>query len=239
MNEMQRLEALAERLRAVEPVMPAPAAKIRGWNLTLAAVERSTSKGSSRSSVRRLVLAFAAAAALLVVGAVAASADSLPDSPLYPVKGAVEQARGLFAFSPADKLNYHLELAQTRLREAEAMIARHRVDLADKALAGLNQQLDAAAQVVTTEVQTDPAVAADLENRLQQAIATHDRQLAGLQANVTNPTAQSAIATARDRAAQAAQQAAGASSSGNHGTVSSGKGQGNSNSATPHPTPKK
>jgi hypothetical protein len=237
MNEMQRLESLAERLRAVEPVMPSPAAKIRGWNLTLAAVEQSTSKRSGRSSVRRLVLAFAAAAALLVVGTVAASADSLPDSPLYPVKGAVEQARGLLAFSPADRLNYHLELAQTRLREAEAMIARHRVDLADKALAELNQQLDEAAQVVAGEAQTDPAVAADLENRLQQAITTHDRQLAGLQANVTNPAAQSSIATARDRAAQAAQQAAGASSSGNHGT--GGKGQGNGSSATPHPTPKK
>jgi Domain of unknown function (DUF5667) len=239
MSEAQRLEALAERLRAVEPVKPSPAAKIRGWNLTLAVVQQSATVRSRGYSVRRLVLAAAAAAMLLVVGAVAASADSLPDSPLYPVKSAVEQARGLLAFSPSDKLTYHLDLAQTRLREAEAMIARHRVDLADQALAQLNEQLDEAAQLVAAEQQTDPLLAADLENRLQQAIDVHDRQLAGLQGQVTNPTALAAIAAARDRAAQALQQANNASTSGSHGSGSTGKGQGNGPSATPHPTPKK
>jgi Domain of unknown function (DUF5667) len=238
MSEAQRLEALAERLRAVEPVKPSPAAKIRGWNLTLAAVQQSATVRSRGHSVRRLVLAAAAAAILVVVGAVAASADSLPDSPLYPVKSAAEQARGLLAFSPTDKLTYHLDLAETRLREAEAMIARHRVDLAEQALAQLNGQLDEAAQLVSAVEQTDPLLAADLENRLQQAVDVHDRQLAGLQGQVTNPTALAAIAAARDRAAQAVQQANN-STSGNQGTGSTGKGQGSGPSATPHPTSKK
>lgn len=238
MSEAQRLEALAERLRAVDPVMPSPATKIRGWNLVSAAVQQSSTARSPRYSVRRLVLAVAAAGVLLAVGTVAASADSLPDSPLYPIRGAVEQARGLLAFSPTDKLTYHLDLAQARLRDAEAMIARHRVDLADIALNQLDDQLSEAAQVVADEGQTDPVLAADMQNRLQQAIAVHDRQLAGLQGEVTNPTAQAAIADARARAAQALQQASNPSSNGIR-TDASGRAQGTGTSATPHPTPKK
>jgi Domain of unknown function (DUF5667) len=239
--EVQRLERLAERLRSVDPVMPSPGAKIRGWNLVLAAVEQSASVRSRSHPVRRLVLAAVAAAVLLVGGAVAASADSLPDSALYPLKSMVENVRGALAFSPSDKLAYHLDLARTRLTEAEAMIARHRLDLAGQALSGLTDQLNEAALVVQAEKQIDPALAASLENRLIQAIATHDQQLAGLQGQVTNPAAVAAITQARDRAAQALQTAAQPASS-NGGvkpsTSPSAKGQGNGASATPHPTPK-
>jgi hypothetical protein len=237
--EAERLEALAERLRAVDPVTPSPASKIRGWNLVLASVQQSVGARSARHQLRRLVLSAAAAAVLVVAGAVAASADSLPDSPLYPVKGVLENVRGAFAFSPADRLNYHLDLAQIRLTEAEAMIARHRVDLAGNALDGLDTQLQDAATLVSAERDTDPTLAADMENRLAQAIAVHDRQLAGLQGQVTNPTAQAAIAAARDRAAQALENASNPSN-GNHGGASNGQGQGQGkdNSATPHPTPK-
>lgn len=231
--EGQRLEALAERLRSVDPMAPSPAAKIRGWNLVSAAVEQSATVRSRSHSVKRLVLAAVAAAVLLVGGAVAASADSLPDSPLYPLKGMVEQARGAFAFAPSDQLTYHLELAKTRLTEAEAMIARHRVDLASQALSAMDDQLSEAATLVLNEKRTDQALAADMENRLLQAIATHDSQLAGLQGQVTNPVAQDAILRARDRAAQAVQVA-----NGNNGNPSpSGKGPGDG-SASPHPTPK-
>lgn len=233
--EGQRLEALAERLRTVEPMAPSPAAKIRGWNLVSAAVQQSATVRSRGHSVKRLVLAAVAAAVLLVGGAVAASADSLPDSALYPIKGVVEQVRGALAFSPSDQLTYHLELAQTRLTEAEAMIARHRLDLASQALSAMDDQLGDAAALVKAEKGTDPAIAADLENRLLQAIATHDGQLARLQGQVTNPAAQSAILKARDRAAQAVQVA---QTSNNNGNPSpNGKGSGNA-SASPHPTPK-
>jgi hypothetical protein len=236
-SEAQRLEALAERLRAVEPVMPSPVAKIRAWNLVAASVERSTSVRSPARSPWRLALAGAAAAVLLAAGGVAASANSLPDSPLYPVKGALERAEGVLAFSPTDRLNYHLDLAQTRLTEAEAMIAGHRLDLAEQALAKMNQQLEDAAAVVSSE-RDMPAVAADMENRLEQAVTVHDQQLAGMQAEVTNPTAQQAIARARDRAAQALIILQ-AGANGNQGNTS-GQGQGSGKgSATAHPTAKK
>ena len=239
--EVQRLERLAERLRSVDPVMPSPGAKIRGWNLVLAAVERSATVRSRSHPVRRLVLAAVAAAVLLVGGAVAASADSLPDSALYPLKSVVENVRGALAFSPSDKLAYHLDLARTRLTETEAMIARHRLDLAEQALSGLNDQLNEAALVVQAEKQIDPALANSLENRLTQAIATHDQQLAGLQGEVTNSAAVAAITQARDRAAQALQtatQPASSNGGGKPSTSPSARGQGNGASATPHPTPK-
>ncbi len=235
-NEVQRLEALAERLRAVDPTAPSPAAKIRGWNLVSAAVQQSATVRSRRHSVKRLVLAAVAAAVLLVAGAIAASADSLPDSPLYSLKGVVEHARGAFAFTPSDRLTYHLELARTRLTEAEAMLARHRLDLASQALNAMGDELNEAALLVRTERGADPAIAADMENRLLQAIATHDAQLVGLQGQVTNPAARDAISQARDRAAQAVQAATNPDASTSNPNPG-GKGEG-SGAASPHPTPK-
>ena len=241
-SEMQRLERLAERLRAVDPVAPSPGAKIRGWNLVVAAVEQSATVRSRVHPIRRLVVAAVAAAVLLVAGAVAASADSLPDSALYPLKGVLEDVRGVLAFSPSDQLAYHLDLARTRLTEAEAMIARHRVDLAERALTAMDDQLNDAAVLVQIEKQSDPALGAAMENRLKQAIATHDKQLAGLQGQVTNPAAVSAITAARDRAAQALKLAAKPAPSNGHATPAGSpdvtpKGQGNG-TTSPHPTPK-
>ncbi|HEY9288174.1 MAG TPA: DUF5667 domain-containing protein [Candidatus Dormibacteraeota bacterium] len=239
-SEAQRLEALAERLRAVEPMTPSPVAKIRAWNLVAASIEQSTSVRAPARSPWRLALAAAAAVALLVAGGVAASANSLPDSPLYPAKGALERAEGVLAFSPSDRLTYHLNLAQTRLTEAEAMIAGHRLDLAEQALADMNQELDDAAAVVSGE-RDMPAVAADMENRLQQAITAHDQQLAGMQAEVTNPTAQQAIAKARDRANQSLQALTVNPGNDNQANPSGqGQGQGSGKGpASPHPTAKK
>ena len=201
--EEQRLDRLAERLRAVDPFIAPPEAKIRGWNLVLAAVEQSATVRSRAHPVRRLVVAAVIAVALLVGGALAASADSLPDSPLYPLKGVLENARGALAFSASDRFAYHLDLARTRLTEADAMIARHRLDLAGRALNGLGDELAAAALVVQAEQRTDPTVAADMENRLRRAIATQDAHLQDLQGQVTNPAALDAITRARDRAAKA------------------------------------
>jgi hypothetical protein len=199
---MQRLERLAERLRAVDPVVASPGAKIRGWTLVLDAVEKSATSRSRVHPVRRLAVAMVAAAVLVVIAAFAASADSLPDSAFYPLKGVTESVRGALAFSPSDQLAYHLDLAKTRLTESEAMIARHRVDLGNRALTALTDQLKQAAVLVQTEKHTDPAIGAAMENRLRQAVVVHDKQLADLQSQLTNPAAVSAITEARDRAAQ-------------------------------------
>jgi hypothetical protein len=88
------------------------------------------------------------------------------------------------------------------------MFASHRVDLADQALNQLDDQLTSAAVLVRTIKATDPAVAGSLEQKLKQAVEIHDNQLAGLQGQVTNPTAVSAITKARNRALDALQVAA-------------------------------
>lgn len=201
--EERRLERLADRLRAVDPYVAPPGAKIRGWNLVLAAVEQSATVRTRTHPVRRLVLAAVMAVVLLVGGALAASADSLPDSPLYPLKGVLETARGVLAFSPSDKFTYHLDLARTRLSEVDTMIARHRLDLAGRALDAFDDQVVEASSVVQAEARTDPTVATDMENRLRRAVATQDAHLQDLQGQVQNQAAVDAISRARDRAAHA------------------------------------
>ena len=208
-SEVQRLERLAERLRAVEPYVPPPGAKIRGWNLLLTAVEQSTMARSRVHPVRRLIIGAAAAVVLLLVSAGAASADSLPDSPLYPLKGVLENLRGTLAFSAADKVTYHLDLAKTRLTEAETMIARHRPDLAATSLKALDDQLTGAALVVQAQRQVNPAAAVRLQDRLRQAVASDDQQLADLQGQVNTPAALGAIVQARAHAADALKLAGG------------------------------
>ncbi|MDQ6882766.1 MAG: DUF5667 domain-containing protein [Candidatus Dormibacteraeota bacterium] len=222
-SENQRLERLAERLRAVDPLVPSPAVKIRAWNLISAQVQKPATARLKARSTGRFVLAGMAAAALLVAGTVAAAADSLPDSALYPVKGTIEAIEGRLVFSPQDQFNYHLSLAHTRLREAEAMFARHRIDLADEALAGLQKQLTDASGAVAEIRATDSVAADSLQRQLAQAVQTHDNQLAGLQGEVTNPTALSAITQARNKAQQAVLAAG----------VPAGHGAGNPNDTPP------
>lgn len=201
--EVQRLERLAERLRTVDPFVAPPGAKIRGWNLVLSAVEQSTAARSRAHPVRRLIIGVVVAVVLLVAGALAASADSLPDSPIYPLKGVLESARGAVTLSAADKLAYHLDLARTRLTEAEAMISRHRVDLAGTSLKAFDDQLKSAALVVQTERQVNAPAAARLQDRLRLAVATADLQLADLQGQVQTSAAAGAIIQARQQAADA------------------------------------
>jgi hypothetical protein len=224
-SENQRLERLAERLRAIEAAAPSPAAKIRAWNLVSAGLQKPAAGVARERSGARLLVAGLAASALLVAGAIAAAADSLPDSAFYPVKGTIENLEGAFALTAADQFKHHLTLAATRLREADAMFARHRVDLADQALVGMEDQLTSAAAVVKTVKASDAPVAGSLEGQLQQAVQTHDNQLAGLQGQVTNPTAVVAITRARNRAQEALKVAAAAA---DHGP---GNGNGNSSAS--------
>jgi hypothetical protein len=54
-------------------------------------------------------------------GAAALAANSLPESPLYPAKLAMEQTRLSATTDPADKATLHLELTQVRVREMERL----------------------------------------------------------------------------------------------------------------------
>jgi Domain of unknown function (DUF5667) len=231
--EVQRLERLAERLRSVDPFVAPPGAKIRGWNLVLAAVEQSTAARSRAHPVRRLVIGLVAAAVLLVAGALAASADSLPDSPIYALKGVLESVRGAVTFSAADKLTYHLDLARTRLTEAEAMISRHRADLAGTSLKGFDDQLKSAALLVQTQRQANAPAAARLQDRFGLAVASDDRQLADLQGQAQTSAAAGAIVQARQQAADALKIAAAAAATPSASPSGSGASVAPSTSAGP------
>jgi len=240
-SENQRLERLAERLRAIESAPPSPAAKIRAWNLVSAGLQTPVGSSARRRSAVRLVAGGLAAVALLVAGAVAAAADSLPDSAFYPVKGTIENLQGVLALTASDQFKYHLSLAATRLREADAMFSRHRVDLADRALAGMEEQLTSAAAIVKVVKESDPAVAGSLAGQLKNAVETHDNQLAGLQGQVTNPTAVDAITKARNRAQEALQLAAAPADNkpgnGNTSASASATDQGQDSSGSPSISP--
>ncbi len=107
------------------------------------------------------------------------------------------------------------------------MFARHRDDLAEQALAGLAVELKDAATDINSLSASDAQAASQEEQRLEQAIQVHDAQLAGLQGNVTNPQALSAIQAARDRAQQTLDQARSAVNGNGNTDSSGGRGKGN------------
>jgi len=134
----------------------------------------------------------------LLLGTAVAAAQSLPNSPLYPVKRFDEGVRASLTLGTTARFDYQLELARTRLVEAQAMLEQDRLDLAEASLSSYQADLSQAADLAASA--STPGVRGMLENRLQEAIAVHDAQLALLQREVTNPVAQAAIQEARDRA---------------------------------------
>jgi hypothetical protein len=196
---MDRFERLAERLQAVQPVNPDSATRIRAWNLVSARLAGSqVAVPARRWRPFRLATALVAALAVLLVGSAVASAQSLPNSPLYPIKRFDEGLRATLTLGAQARFNYHLELARIRLAEAQAMMDAGRLDLAEVALESYAADLSEAA--AEAEQAGSPEDQALLESRLQQAIQVHDAQLAQLQGQVTNPAALAAIQAARDRA---------------------------------------
>ncbi|HET7701692.1 MAG TPA: DUF5667 domain-containing protein [Candidatus Limnocylindria bacterium] len=89
-----------------------------------------------------------ALAALLVsagLGATAASADTLPDELLYPVKIASEEIRLALAGTPEDRAAVELSIAEHRLREAERLATGGRTSDALVASAIYSQHIASAA----------------------------------------------------------------------------------------------
>lgn len=206
-TEMNELDRLAERLRAVPAADPGPAARTRAWNLVAARLPAKPTVVARRSRPGRLVLALVAAVALLLVGTAAAAAQSLPTWPLYPIKRFDESVRATVTLGAQARFTYRLELARVRLAEAQAMLEQGRLDLVEAALDSYEADLAQAAAEAEDAGSAD--LKATLDRELQQAIEVHDAQLAQLQANVTNPAAQAAIQKARDRALNTAPPALG------------------------------
>jgi len=197
--ETDRFDRLAERLRGLPPVAPDPATRVRAWNLVSARLAGGPVAAPARRwRPFRLATALVAALAVLLVGTAVASAQSLPNSALYPIKRFDEGLRVALTLGAPARFSYHLELARIRLEEAQAMVDAGRLDLTEAALQ--SYQADLVEAAAEAEQAGSPADQALLESRLQEAIQVHDAQLANLQGEVTNPDAVAAIQAARDRA---------------------------------------
>ncbi len=70
-----------------------------------------------------------------------ASAKSLPDSTLYPVKRSMERLRGGLIFTSSGKALFELSLAEERLREAEEMERKRKDGLAREALSDMKEHI--------------------------------------------------------------------------------------------------
>lgn len=92
----------------------------------------------------------------LSMGAIVASADSLPDDVFYPVKIATEQVRLALADAPGDRAGVELSIASHRLSEAEKLASTGRTSDALVASALYSQHIaSAAAELAPQDDGTD------------------------------------------------------------------------------------
>jgi len=91
----------------------------------------------------------------LGMGAVVASADTLPDDLLYPVKIATEQMRLALADAPGDRAGVELSIAEHRLSEAEKLAASGRTSDALVASAMFSQHIASAAAELAPQPDAD------------------------------------------------------------------------------------
>jgi hypothetical protein len=142
LREVRELNLLLVTLPPAPPLAVAPF-----WlKLQAQLPQRRTLRIPTFAAYRRLGVAFAAAAVALVAvaGSAFAAPSALPDSPLYPVKQIEERVR--LALAPAnERLTVQLQLANERLREAQAMAANHKPRLAENSLRSFSVIVDDAA----------------------------------------------------------------------------------------------
>lgn len=102
------------------PVSSSPLLRLRGWLTQLRSAFHNRNKNTAEKPLNA-IFARAIAATLLLFslgsGTVALANDSLPDTPLYPIKMMLEQTRMAMAGNPVEQATLQTELAQVRLEE--------------------------------------------------------------------------------------------------------------------------
>jgi hypothetical protein len=117
------------------------------------------------------LIAVAAICFAIVAGAAVASADTLPDDPLYSVKIAGEEVRLGLALNAGDRAAVQLSIAEHRLAEAESLAMSGREDDALVASSTYSQQIaEAAAELADLEELRPEVVAlvAQLDGRFNE-----------------------------------------------------------------------
>ena len=107
-------------------------------------------------------------------GIVYASTDSLPGSPLYGVKRATEQVQLFLTPAGTGRAELHLEFAQRRLEEVQAL-AEIKVQVDEEALAAIAEETELALE------ETEKAPAQDKPALLDKLVSLTERQQAVLE----------------------------------------------------------
>jgi len=131
MMQLDRNEFLttATKLRA-QPVSLTPMERLRVWmghylpTLNLAYPRKEQWRMSSLLIKAMVILGVVFGS---MGGTAAYAAQSLPDSPVYPLKLTMEQARMALTSGPAEQANLHLVLAQVRTQEMEQLVQKGEV----------------------------------------------------------------------------------------------------------------
>src|SRR3990170_3391833 len=127
-ERLRPLLTLARRVGRTPPATPRPWAQRTAWALVR---QRAADLRQGRHRARRqitwlrpLAVAASLVLALLATGGATAYAaqDSLPDSPLYRVKLATEDARLWIVFDDAKKADILLDQSDERTREVMALV---------------------------------------------------------------------------------------------------------------------
>ncbi|MBK7894192.1 MAG: hypothetical protein IPJ90_04750 [Anaerolineaceae bacterium] len=143
------------------PVSPNPLLRLKGW-LTQTRTALQNQNIHKEHKPMNALFARAIATAIVIFGlgggTAALANNSLPDTPLYPVKLMLEETRLNLADGPAEQASLQTELAQVRLAEMTQL-----------ALAG-----DPISEALMAQLETH------LQTALQQAAQTGDPELVGL-----------------------------------------------------------
>lgn len=102
------------------PVSPGPLLRLKGWLTQTRAAFRNRQLQKEQKPMN-VLFARAVATALVLFGlgggTVALANDSLPDTPLYPVKLMLEETKMAMADNPVEQATLQMNLAQVRLEE--------------------------------------------------------------------------------------------------------------------------
>ncbi len=158
LDTLLRLALSAGKACGVEPSAEAKTrARYRFQEAVRARNERRMPRRHIWQGAWAIGLAAVLAIAILGSGTVAASAASMPDQPLYPVKMAREQVQLTLTRSPLAKARLNAAFAETRLQEMEQMAATGKLDQVGRLTAQLDKHL---AQMEDQPKLTDTQVAA-------------------------------------------------------------------------------
>jgi Domain of unknown function (DUF5667)/Putative zinc-finger len=179
MLELKRLSQLNGILQSLAPAPPASFAAF--WLRLRARLPRPAASLRAGGFVpgRRAALAFALASVVaLALGTGAFAAEtSLPDSPLYGLKRAEEQVRLALTFAPQARLEFDVQIANERLREARAMTGLGKTALATASLRDFNRVL----REITPRLSNADLAAFQLQlTALQQVSNVHQSDASGL-----------------------------------------------------------